>query len=122
MDLFESLRPDFVFENEKGILVQLIHAGFSQVNVLKSKKGTQRGEHYHKKSREAFYVANGSVMLTLKKDGQTQEVFFSEGEFFLIPTYVWHSMDFPEDCTLVALYDIPVEQPDGSKDIIEEDI
>lgn len=120
MELFVSLKPDFVYENEKGVLVQLIHEGFSQVNVLKSKKGTKRGEHYHKKAREAFYVASGSVNLTLKKDGQTQKSFFLEGEFFLIPTYVWHSMDFPEDCTLVALYDAPVEHPDGSKDIFEE--
>ena len=121
MELFETLTPDFVFRDEKGLLTQLVHFGFTQVNVLKSKKGTQRGDHYHKVSREAFYVANGSVELTIRRDGQEQTKLFIEGDFFLIPVNTYHLMDFPEDCTLVALYDIPIEHEDGTKDIFVEE-
>lgn len=119
MELFETLNIDFQYTDEKGTLTQLVHEGFNQVNVLESKKGCVRGNHFHKLSREAFYVVKGSVEVTLTRDGLTSIILFRKGDFFLIPTYTLHFMKFPEDCIMVALYDISVEKADGTKDIYE---
>jgi len=115
--LYELLTPDFEFEDERGKLVQLIHQGYEQVNVLISRADTLRGGHYHKYSREVFYVVEGSVALTFTKGQEKAERTFHAGEFFLILPQVVHSMFFPENCTLVAMYDKCVEQADGGKDI-----
>lgn len=119
-ELFRTLKADFKYENVDGCLVQLAHEGFRQINVLKSKKGSSRGGHFHKVSNEAFFIAGGSVNVTLKKDGMEQVKRFKTGDFFLIPVYTWHEMIFPDDCTMVALYDVPIEQKDGQKDIYRE--
>lgn len=117
MKMYETKNVDFKHEDEKGRLVQLVHEGITQVNVLESKKGCIRGNHFHKVSREAFYVAKGSVNVTLEKGNIVETTLFKEGDFFLIPTYTHHLMEFPEDCIMVAMYDIPVENSNGEKDI-----
>lgn len=117
MALFEKLLPDFAFEDGRGKLTQLVHGGYTQVNVLESRKGVLRGGHFHKQSREAFFVVRGQVEVTLKKGPDQQTELFVPGDFFEIAPFVVHSMRFPEDCVLVAMYDIPVEYEDGTKDI-----
>ena len=41
MKLVELIKPDFIFEDEKGFLAQLIHEPFSQINVVYTKNGQQ---------------------------------------------------------------------------------
>lgn len=117
MALFELLTPDFQFGDERGSLTQLVHQGYTQVNVLTTKAGVLRGGHYHKRSTEAFFVVSGRLTVEFRRDSEMQTESFREGAFFQIPPYVSHSMRFEEDTVLVAMYDIPVENADGSKDI-----
>jgi quercetin dioxygenase-like cupin family protein len=118
--MLELLKPDFQFEDDRGKLIQLIHEGYEQVNVLVSRKGAFRGEHFHRISSEAFYVVCGSVELIAERDGIKMSSLFHEGDFFRIEPLVKHSLTFPENCTLVALYDKCIESQDGTKDIYSE--
>lgn len=117
MGLFEILSPDFHHADDRGELVQLVQKGFVQVNVLRTYKGVCRGGHYHRLAREAFYVVEGSVEVALSYEGETGKRIFHEGEFFLIPPGIVHSLFFPEECVMVAMYDRCVVGEDGRKDI-----
>ena len=46
--LIEYIKPDFEFKNENGTLIQLVHEGWKQVNVIFSNATGVRGGHYHK--------------------------------------------------------------------------
>ncbi len=130
MELFEKLSPNFRHIDERGELVQLVQDGFIQMNVLKTHKGVCRGGHYHSHVKEAFYVIEGCVEVTLSlnivansmrnqqplKLNENKHLFY-KGDFFLIPPGVLHSLFFPEDCIMVALYDKCVIGKDGEKDI-----
>ncbi len=119
--MYKCLKADFHSQDERGELVQLVHEGYAQVNVLKSKKDAFRGGHYHKRSREAFYVVSGSVDVSFAElTGDTDQAHFAQGAFFEIPPCTVHSMSFPEDCVLLALYDRPVADPDGTMDIYRQ--
>lgn len=122
MALYKKLTPDFYFSDDRGALAQLVHSGYRQINILESKKGVTRGAHYHKCSSEAFYVVEGSLQVILKKGDETERIAFQKNDFFLIEPGVSHSFFFDRDCLLVALYDIPIEQNDGTKDIYSENI
>ncbi len=119
--MLKQVDVDFKHIDERGSLVQLVHEGFSQINVLQTRKGVTRGGHYHKISRERFYVIGGSVSVSLKKENEKKEIVFKAGDFFEIEPYTIHSMYFPEDCVMVAMYDVPVEKEDGSMDIYSEE-
>lgn len=115
--LYEILHPDFEFQDARGRLTQLVHTGYEQVNVVFSNAGVTRGGHYHKESREAFFVVSGSVKVSLSHGQACEERMFEKGEFFLIHPEVIHSMFYPEDCVLIAMYDRCVESENGEKDI-----
>jgi len=54
----------FTFNDDRGTLVQLVHEGYKQMNVVTSKKGVFRGGHYHKMNREVFYIISGHFKFT----------------------------------------------------------
>lgn len=120
--MVEVVQVDFKHIDERGKLIQLVHEGYSQINVLESKKGIIRGGHYHKKHIEAFYVISGEVELTIKESLKIYKTVFREGDFFRILPNTTHSMFFTKDCIMVQMYDSPVEDENGQKDIIPDEI
>lgn len=115
--MIEIIRPDFKFQDERGILIQLVHEGFKQYNVIFSKKGVLRGDHYHKENREAFFVISGSFELKVRNALREEKYTFERGDMFLIPPNLVHSFYYLEDTLLVSMYDLGVERLDGTKDI-----
>lgn len=112
---------DFQFEDQRGCLTQLVHKGFDQINILRSKKDVVRGGHYHKETVEAFYLLQGSVEVTARLGQEEKKYVFCKGDFFEVRPYIIHSMFFPEDCIMVQMYNKCVELSDGTKDIFTED-
>jgi len=113
--------PDFRHSDERGQLIQLCKNGYEQINVLYSKAGVIRGEHYHKINHEAFFVVSGSVTVEVHNKDESMECVFTSGDFFEVEPMVVHSLYFPEDCILLALYDKCVELENGIKDIYSEE-
>lgn len=114
------MRPDFTFADERGLLIQLVHEGFTQVNVVRSCAGVVRGGHHHDLNREAFYVIEGAFDVTVSLPGRTEKYSFTSGDMFAIEKGVSHSFEYKEDTLLVGLYDAGVVLADGSKDIIAD--
>lgn len=119
--MLEIITPNFTFADERGTFNELCQSGWQQVNVSESKKGAFRGGHYHKESKEAFFIVNGVVDVKVESevDDATEEYTFKKGDFFVIYPYTSHSFDFKEDTVMLALYDIPVIKSDGTKDIFD---
>ncbi len=118
MSLVKILKPDFVFEDERGMLAQLVSAGYSQVNAVFTKKGAVRGNfHYHKETEECFFVLSGEIRVTLSLDDKNETHIFKTGDMFLIEENVKHSFDYLEDTYLVVMYTKCVEKENGEKDI-----
>jgi len=117
--LIQILQPDFVHNDERGNLTQLCRSGYAQINVITSSGGSFRGGHYHKKCNEVFFVVKGSFDILVSKDGIEEKYTFRENDMFLVPPFVVHSFIFVNDTILVAMYDIGVELPDGTKDIFK---
>ena len=113
MEMYKVRNVDFQHKDDRGILTQLIHEGYQQINILESLKGVIRGEHFHKISTEAFYLIYGSVKVEFMRDGEKKVVTFNKGDFFEIPPLVIHTMIFNEDCLMVQMYDVPVKNDKG---------
>lgn len=115
--MIKLLEPDFKFGDERGSLTQLVREGYKQVNVITSKADADRGGHYHKVNREAFYIISGGFDLTVRQESKTEVRHFGAGDMFLIEPMVVHDFHFTEDTVLVSMYDQGVEMGDGKMDI-----
>lgn len=121
MKLLEIIKPDFMFEDERGLLAQITHEPFGQVNAVFTKKGAVRGNlHYHKTTKEAFFIISGQVDVFLSLGQQQEKHTFKTGDMFIIHENVKHTFDYKEDTYLVALYTSCVELEDGTKDIVSD--
>lgn len=121
MKLVEILKPDFVFEDDRGLLTQITHENYAQVNAVFSKKDAVRGNfHYHKNTKEVFYVISGKIEVELYLDEIREKHLFQKGDMFVISENVRHSFDYKEDSYLVVLYTKRVENKDGTKDLYYE--
>jgi dTDP-4-dehydrorhamnose 3,5-epimerase-like enzyme len=117
--LIEILNPDFIHQDERGKLIQLVHGGFNQINVIESHAGVLRGGHCHAENSEAFYIIEGTLILNVYNKMEKEEYEFHSGDMFLIPRNIIHSFYFKEETLLVSMYDHGVELPNGGKDIIK---
>lgn len=120
MELYKRIELDFSFYDERGMIAQLVHEGYEQVNVLVTRSGVVRGKHYHKKTAETFYVVDGKVTVDFERDDNCVTVTFEKGDFFCVLPLVRHTMHFVLDTILVALYEYRIEQENGEKDIFAD--
>lgn len=115
--LIEYMQADFQLENENGLLVQLVHDGWNQVNVIFSEAGRVRGGHYHKYNEECFYVYSGRFRLKVRKDETAEEYEMKAGDMFCVKPYVYHTFEYLERTLLVSMYSKGVELDGNVKDI-----
>lgn len=115
--LIQIISPNFEFQDERGMLIQLVREGFQQFNIIYSKKGVLRGNHYHKVNKEAFYVINGQLELWVEFEGEREHYLFKTGDMFLIPPFIVHNFYYTENTYLASMYSVGVEKSDGTKDI-----
>lgn len=121
MKLLEIIKPDFIFEDERGLLSQLTSEPYAQINAVFTKKGAVRGNmHYHKTTKEAFFIISGEVEVVVKFCDQEEKHTFKTGDMFKIFENVKHTFYYKEDTYLVVLYTSCVELEDGTKDIISD--
>ncbi len=118
--MLRILKPDFEFNDERGRLMQLMHGECSQVNFVESKPSSVRGGHFHKLNRETFFIIDGEVEVTVKKDSEKETYLFRSGDMFEIEKNVVHSFDYKKESRLIVVYDKGVELSDGTKDIYPE--
>lgn len=114
--MIENIKTDFEYEDDRGTLIQLVHKGYSQINVITSKKGGFRGGHYHKLNTEAYYVIEGKCKVVAIKDDKEESQVFKKGDFFRIGPYITHNFCYLEDSILITMYSLGVELDNGKLD------
>lgn len=120
--MIEQMQPDFHFEDERGLICQLVSKGWNQFNVIVTKAGSRRGRmHYHTQNIEAFYIISGKIDYQCQsvQTGESEWCIFSAGDFWSVQPYIGHDFYFLEDTVHIAMYDLGVNLPDGTRDIIE---
>ncbi len=119
--LVELLKPDFEIKSDRGILIQLVHDGWRQVNYITSTAGSVRGGHCHKYNAEVFYIIKGSFRLTVWNDQCEEEYKMKTGDMFMIKEHIYHTFEYDEDTSLISMYNYGVELNEGGKDIWKND-
>lgn len=114
--LIDIIKPDFKYNDERGVLIQLIRKGYTQVNIIMSKANVSRGGHYHKLNTEAYYIIQGKCEVIARRGEESEQIIFTEGDFFRIGPYITHNFNYLEDSILVTMYSLGVELDNGTMD------
>jgi len=96
--------------DERGTFSNLITFGvWKEANLITSKAGTVRGNHYHVKATEVFIILDGEVEVYLQKVengkniGEIERHVVKGGDVFLIKPYINHTFFVKKDSKWINL-------------------
>ncbi len=91
-------------DDERGFFRQLISGTWRQINVFSLKQGCVRGGHYHKLTRETFYLATGKVTMEIRQveTGKIDCYQFETGACFTVEPWELHTLTALEDTLVVV--------------------
>lgn len=92
--------------DRRGSLIEVSKEGYAQCNILRMKKGTIWGGHYHKITSELFYVIAGEIELECISlvNAQKSKKMYRQDESFAIMPHTLHRIYVKKDTILVVLY------------------
>ena len=84
------LRPSS--KDGRGSITSIFDEGaVRRLAVVHSKKGSVRGNHYHKRAGHYVYVLEGRLKLVARLEGKTKSVIMSSGSLVWVPPIMPHS-------------------------------
>ena len=98
--MYKIIENYFSFKDERGEIKGLINFdNWQEVNYITSHKGTVRGGHYHKKTREAIIILNGKIEASFDKEIKI----LNEGDVLIIEPETFHTFKMIEDSSWINL-------------------
>lgn len=100
-------KPEFI--DDRGYITRLVDTDeypLRAILYITSKKGTERGNHFHKKDAHFVYCLSGKFRYSekdlTKKGSKKQSVILKPGDVVLSKPGIAHSMEFLEDTVFLA--------------------
>ncbi len=114
--MIEFCKPYFSHKDDRGEISGIIQKGeWMEVNIIRSKKNTVRGGHYHKHTHELFIILSGEIEVMLQDKFESCRVLsgtVKKGDVFIINPYVWHTFNIKKNSTWINMLDKPINAVD----------
>ena len=109
----KKIKP--AFQDERGIIANILEEPICHVAIITSKKGSIRANHYHPDQIQYCYLISGRYESTSKnlneKNAKTEKITVAPGNLVITPPMIAHAMRFLEDSVLLNL-DTGQREPD----------
>ena len=93
----QFLKAYMVHEDERGLICGITQDQWHEVNYVETCAGGIRGGHYHKETRELFYILEGVVDVTIINTQPCAETAVTAlaGSILVIEPYEYHTFSVP---------------------------
>lgn len=93
------------FEDERGVIANILDEPVSHVAIITSKKNSIRGNHYHPKQIQYVYLISGRYESISKniKTCQVEKMIIEPCDLVITYPMVAHAMKFLEDSVMLNL-------------------
>jgi dTDP-4-dehydrorhamnose 3,5-epimerase-like enzyme len=98
----EFLEKYTIHEDSRGGFLGIINKyTWGEINFVRTKAGVVRGNHYHRYTKELFYVLSGEIQIDVKNIVSNEEHHFlaKPDMVFIIDPYEVHTFTTIEDST-----------------------
>jgi quercetin dioxygenase-like cupin family protein len=109
------------FVDARGAIQTIVQAAITSVQVITSKAGTVRANHWHRADSHYMYIVSGVMKYYHRAVGSTEapaEFILPPGSLVFTPSNVEHAAEFPEDCTFLNITTGPRDQTTYENDIV----
>jgi dTDP-4-dehydrorhamnose 3,5-epimerase-like enzyme len=96
------IEPYKRFEDGRGVFLGIVNSGcWEEVNYVETKAGQVRGGHYHKETRELFFILDGEIDIEAwdaRGGGDADTLSASKGAIVIVDPYEVHTFSCRTDC------------------------
>lgn len=117
--MYKKLGSYFSHEDSRGSILGVVNSGnWKEVNFITSQAGSVRGGHYHKETKECFFIISGLIEVTFTMPAGEKSVCevetFYEGDAFIVFEFVQHTFRVINDSKWMNFLSQPMskESPD----------
>ena len=108
--MIELIDSYFNFKDKRGSISGIINQNvWEEVNYITSEKGAKRGGHYHKKTKELFFILEGEIEVITQiinsdnKLGVEAVNIVKKNDIFLIHPYTLHYFNVLKDAKWINM-------------------
>jgi quercetin dioxygenase-like cupin family protein len=97
--------PPIVFKDHRGEIIDVVEkVDFSYATIIHSKKGVERGNHYHKKTVQYVYLLSGKLRSLSQMPGESvKSAVLNPGDLVMNVPNESHALISLEDSTFLVL-------------------
>ena len=108
----EVLKSYFSKSDERGGFTGITQETWAEVNFIETSADQVRGNHYHKETRELFFIISGDIDVTIKnlRSGEQTEQSFTKGDIFIIEPYELHTFHTRTDAQWINMLSKAMDQ------------
>lgn len=95
-----------IYKDDRGEIIDVMEGDFKAVQIITSKKGSVRSNHYHREGGHLLYVAEGSMVYFECKPGDyanAERTIVGKGDAVFTGPMIAHRSEFLEDTVLVCV-------------------
>ena len=106
--------------DERGSILTMINEPIKNVAIINSKKGSLRGNHYHKKDWHYMMALKGCMEYFFYCNVQKKVKYLKvlKGQILFTPNLEVHTTFFPEDSEIIVLSGLPRDQYTYENDVV----
>ena len=107
-----KLSPYFASQDERGGFVGITQEHWAEINFIETKAQQVRGGHYHKETRELFFVISGEIDVVIEdlQSGKQLEMSVGKGDVFVIEPYELHTFYVRTNAEWINMLSRPLDQ------------
>lgn len=94
------------YQDERGNIFNLFEGRIEHIALITSKKGSVRGNHYHRKDYQYIYLISGefeSHSCDVQNPSKKQVLKVKHGDLVDTPPHIAHAQKFTKDSVFLAL-------------------
>lgn len=110
----QKLPPYTIHSDTRGSLTGITQEGWAEVNFIETIANQARGGHYHKLTRELFFIVSGEINIVVEdlKTGTKTEFRARKGDIFIVEPYELHTFHTLTDAQWINMLSIPLNPND----------
>lgn len=88
----KKFRPTRLQEDERGGFFAITRENWAEVNFIETEAGQMRGNHFHKRTRELFFIIAGEIEVTILSlhTNDRHEFELCKGDLLLVEPFEVH--------------------------------
>jgi len=113
------------YEDSRGAIQTLVDGGIQSVQIITSRAGSVRANHYHRSDSHHMYVIQGTMRYFHRPVGSSEApswVYVKEGQMVFTPPMMEHAVEFLEDSVFLNITGKPRDQGSYEDDLVRVEL